>query len=49
MAVETSAETLLIQEMGNQTNGTAENEKTVQNTHSEIVLSLFRKENSKIT
>jgi hypothetical protein len=41
MPVETSAEPLLVKEMGNQTDTSAENEETVEDTHLEIVLGLL--------
>ena len=41
MTVETSAQTLLVEEMGNKTNAAAQDEETVQDTHLEVVLSLL--------
>jgi hypothetical protein len=41
MPVETSPQPLLVEEMGNQTDRTAEHEQTVQDTHLEVVLSLL--------
>ena len=41
MTVETSAESLLVEEVGNQTNGATKDEKTVEHTHLEVVLGLF--------
>jgi hypothetical protein len=41
MSVKTSSQSLLIQEMSNQTNGTTENEKTVENTHAKIFFGFF--------
>lgn len=41
MSVQTSTETLLVEVVGNQTNATAQNEETVKDTHSHVVLNLF--------
>ena len=41
VAVETSAESLLVEEVGNQTNGATKDEKTVEHTHLEVVLGLL--------
>ena len=41
MSVETGAQSLLVEEMGNKTNAATENEKTVENTHLKVVLGLF--------
>lgn len=41
MSVQTGTETLLVEVVGNQTNATAENEETVENTHSHVVFDLF--------
>lgn len=48
MTVETSAQTLLIQEMGNKTDGAAKNEQTVENTHAKVVFGLFRREGTAV-
>lgn len=41
MTVKTSAQSLLVEEMGNKTDGATEDEKTVENTHLEVVLGLL--------
>ncbi len=38
----------LIQEMGNQTNGSTQDEETVQNTHAEVILSLLWRERATV-
>src|SRR5690242_17321372 len=48
MAVQTSPQTLLVQEMGNQTDGPAQHEQTVENTHAEVVLGLLRRESTTV-
>lgn len=41
MSVQTSTETLLVEVVGNQTNAAAQNEETVKDTHSHVVLDLL--------
>lgn len=41
MTVETSAQSLLVEEMGNKTDRTTEDEQTVEDTHLEVVLTLL--------
>lgn len=41
VTVQTSAKSLLVEVVGNKTDGTAENEQTVEDTHLEVVLGLF--------
>jgi hypothetical protein len=41
VAVETGAQSLLVEEVGNQTNGATKNEQTVEHTHLKVVLSLL--------
>lgn len=41
MPVKTSAQSLLVKEMGNETNTSAEDEETVEDTHLQVVLSLL--------
>ena len=48
MTVETSTQTLLVEEVGNKTNASAENEKTVKDTHLEVVLSLLSGESAAV-
>ena len=48
MTVETSAESLLVEVMGNKTNGTTKNEETVEDTHREVVLSLLSAEGTAV-
>lgn len=48
MTVETSAQTLLIEVMGNKTNASAEHEETVEDTHLEVVLSLLGGESAAV-
>jgi hypothetical protein len=48
MTVKTSAQTLLVEEMGNKTNASAENEETVEDTHLEVVLGLLGREGTAV-
>jgi len=48
MTVETSAQTLLVKEMGNKTNASAEDEETVKNTHLEVILGLLSRESTAV-
>lgn len=48
MTVETSAKSLLVEEVGNQTNGATKDEQTVEYTHLEVVLSLFGREGTAV-
>lgn len=48
MPVKTGAQSLLVEVMGNQTNAASENEQAVENTHAEVVLSLFRGEGAAV-
>jgi hypothetical protein len=41
VTVETGAQSLLVEEVGNQTNGATKDEQTVEHTHLEVVLSLL--------
>ena len=41
MTVETGAQSLLVEEVGNQTNGATKDEQTVEHTHLKVVLSLL--------
>lgn len=41
MTVQTSAQSLLVEVMGNQTNAASQNEQTVEDTHAEVVLGLL--------
>jgi hypothetical protein len=41
VAVETSAQSLLVEEVGNQTDGATKDEQTVEHTHLKVVLSLL--------
>jgi hypothetical protein len=41
MPVETSAQPLLVKEMGNETDASAKNEETIEDTHLQVVLSLL--------
>jgi hypothetical protein len=41
MSVQASAKSLLVEVMGNQTNASAQNEQTVQNTHLQVIFSLL--------
>jgi len=49
VAVEASAQSLLVEEMGNQTNGATEHEQTVEHTHLEVVLGLFLRESATVS
>ena len=42
MPVKTSPQSLLVQEVGNQTDRATQHEQTVEHTHLQVVLSLFR-------
>ena len=44
MPVQTGPQPLLVKEMGNQTDAAAEHEQTVEDTHFQVVLSLFGSE-----
>jgi len=44
MSVETSAQTLLVKMMGNETNASAQDEETVKNTHLEVVFGFLLRE-----
>ncbi|KAI6751769.1 hypothetical protein HG531_006465 [Fusarium graminearum] len=48
MTVKSSSQTLLVKEMGNKTNASAEDEETVENTHLEVVLSLLGRESTAV-
>jgi len=48
VTVQTSPQSLLVKEVGNQTNGTTEHEQTVENTHLEVILCLFRGEGAAV-
>ena len=48
VTVETSAKSLLVEEVGNQTDGATKDEQTVEHTHLEVVLSLFRRESTAV-
>ena len=48
MSVQAGAQSLLIQEMCNQTDTASQDEQTVQNTHAEIVLCLFGREGAAV-
>jgi hypothetical protein len=48
MSVETSSQSLLIQEMGNETDAATQHEQTVENTHLQVVLSLFSREGTAV-
>jgi hypothetical protein len=41
MSVQAGTESLLVQVMGNQTNASAQNEQTIQDTHLEVILGLL--------
>lgn len=49
VSVQTSAQSLLVQEVGNKTNGTAKHEQTVQHTHLEVVFRLFLAESAAVS
>jgi hypothetical protein len=48
VTVETSAQSLLVEEMGNETDRTTEDEQTVENTHLEVVLGLLSSEGTAV-
>jgi hypothetical protein len=48
MTIETGAQSLLIQIMGNQTDAATENEEAVENAHAEVVLRLFGREGAAV-
>jgi len=48
VTVETSAQSLLVEEVGNQTNRSSKHEQTVEHTHLEVVLCLFRGEGAAV-
>ena len=48
MPVQTSAQSLLVQEMGNETDRATEYEQTVEHTHLEVVFRLFRTEGAAV-
>lgn len=48
MSVQTRTQSLLVEEMGNQTDRAAEHEQTVEHTHLEVVLSLFIAEGARV-
>ena len=48
MTVQSSAQSLLVEVVSNKTNATSENEETVQDTHAEVVLSLFGGESTRV-
>jgi len=48
VTVQASAQSLLVEEVSNQTNGTTEDEKTVENTHLEVVLGLLARESTAV-
>jgi len=48
VTVETSAKSLLVEEVGNQTNGATKDEQTVEHTHLEVVLSLLGREGTAV-
>lgn len=48
MPVKTSAQSLLVQEVGNETNRATEHEETVEHTHLEVVFRLFRAEGAAV-
>jgi len=48
MSVETSAESLLVEEMGNETNAATKDEKTVEDTHLKVVLGLLGGESATV-
>ena len=49
VSVQTSAETLLVEVVGNQTNATAQDEETIENTHAHVFLDLFAGEGTAVT
>lgn len=48
MTVQSSAQSLLVEVVSNKTNATSEDEETVQDTHAEVVLSLFGGESTRV-
>ena len=48
MAVQTSAQSLLVKEVSNQTDGATQNEETIENTHLEVVLGLLGAEGTTV-
>jgi hypothetical protein len=48
VTVQSSPQSLLVQEMGNQTDRSSEHEQTVKDTHLEVVLCLFRGEGAAV-
>lgn len=48
VTVETSAQSLLVEEVGNETDGATKDEKTVEHTHLEVVLSLLSGESAAV-
>jgi hypothetical protein len=48
VTVQASAESLLVKVVSNKTNATSEDEETVQDTHSEVVLGLFSGESTRV-
>lgn len=48
MSVQTSAESLLVEVVGNETNGTTKDEETVENTHLHVVLNLLGREGTAV-
>jgi hypothetical protein len=48
VTIQTSAQALLIQEVGNQTNASSENEETVENTHLQVVFGLLSGESARV-
>ena len=49
MTVETSAQSLLVEEVSNKTNAASQDEKTVENTHAEVIGGLFLGESTAVT
>lgn len=48
VTVQTSAQSLLVQVVGNETNATAQHEQTVQDTHLQVVLGLLGGESARV-
>lgn len=48
MSVQAGAKTLLVEEMGNETNGSAEHEESVENAHLQVVFCLFGAEGTRV-
>jgi hypothetical protein len=48
VTVQASAESLLVEVVGNKTNATSEHEKSVEDTHLQVVLSLFSGESTRV-